>query len=120
VIIASKEKRAETIYPDLINILIEHKIDLLFNRQLRIHSNNLRFKEVLKKSDKIIGTDFIKLWLSNTKLNLTPQQAEGLFELALENFYLQINEENINEFWLQEYFDNLNRIARKFESPIVR
>lgn len=120
VTIASKEKKAETIYPDLIHILIEHKIDLLFNRQLRIHSNNLRFKEVLKKSDKIIGTDFIKLWLSDTKLNLTPQQAEGLLELALENFYLQINEENINEFWLQEYFGNLNRIAQKFESPIVR
>lgn len=120
VIIANKEKSSATIYPDLINILIEHKIDLLFNRQLRIHSNNLRFKEVLKKSDKIIGTDFIKLWLADTKMKLTPEQSEGLFELAIENFYLQINQDNINKEWLQQYFDNLNRIARKFESPIVR
>ncbi len=120
VIIAEKEKKAEKINPDLINILIDHKTDLLFNRQLRINANNLKFRDVLIKSNKIIGTDFIKLWLSDTKINLTPQQTEGFFELAMENFYLQINKDNINQEWLKLYFDNLNRISRKFEPPIVR
>jgi AcrR family transcriptional regulator len=120
VIIAAKENKAKKINPDLINILIEHKTDLLFNRQLRINANNLRFKDVLIKSNNIIGTDFIKLWLSDTKIKLTPQQTEGLFELAMENFYLQINHDNINQNWLELYFDNLNRISRKFEPSIVR
>lgn len=120
VIIAEKENKAEKINPDLINILVDHKTDLLFNRQLRINANNLKFRDVLIKSNKIIGTDFIKLWLSDTKMNLTPQQTEGLFELAMENFYLQINKDNINQEWLKLYFDNLYRISRKFEPLIVR
>jgi AcrR family transcriptional regulator len=120
VIIAAKENKAEKINPDLINILIDHKTDLLFNRQLRINANNLRFNDVLIKSNKIVGTDFIKLWLSDTKMKLTPQQTEGLFELAMENFYLQINQDNINQEWLELYFDNLNRISKKFEPSIVR
>lgn len=119
-IIAEKERNAKTINPDLINILIEHKTDLLFNRQLRINSNNSNFKKVLIKSNEIIGKDFIKLWLKDTSLKLTSKQAEGFFELAMENFYLQINQENITKIWLANYFDNLNRIAHNFETNIVR
>lgn len=119
-IIAEKEKKAKKINPDLINILIDHKTDLLFNRQLRINSYKSNFKDTLTKSSKIIGTDFIKLWLKETKLNLTPNQAEGIFELAMENFYLQINNDNINKEWLASYFDYLNRITRNFEPNIVR
>lgn len=119
-IIALKEKKAENINPDLINILIEHKIDLLFNRQLRINSNKPNFKETLFKSTQIIGSYFIKLWLKDSKLNLTQKQAESIFELALENFFLKINEENINKEWLKSYFDNLKKITQNFETPIVR
>jgi AcrR family transcriptional regulator len=119
-IIAEKERKAEKINPDLINILIEHKTDLLFNRQLRINSNKSNFKELLIKSSETIGNDFIKLWLADTKLNLTPKQAEGIIELAMENFFLQINQDNINKEWLATYFDNLNRITRNFEATIVR
>ena len=120
VTIAEKERKAEKINPDLINILIDHKTDLLFNRQLRINANNLIFKDVLIKSNRIIGNDFIKLWLSDTKLKLTLPQAEGLFELAMENFFLQINQDNIKQEWLVTYFDNLNRITRNFETHIVQ
>lgn len=119
-VIAEKERKADKINPDLINILIEHKIDLLFNRQLRINSNKSNFRDALIKSSETIGTDFIKLWLTDTKLNLTPKQAEGIFELAMENFFLQINQDNINKEWLMTYFDNLNRISRNFETTIVR
>ena len=119
-IIAEKERKAAKINPDLINILVEHKTDLLFNRQLRIHSNQLNFRDALVKSSEIIGKDFINLWLSDTKLNLTAKQAESIFELALENFFLQINSDNINKNWLEAYFDHLKTITRHFETSIVR
>jgi AcrR family transcriptional regulator len=119
-IIAEKERKAAHITPDLINILLEHKVDLLFNRQLRINANKAHFNETLLKSNAIIGTDFIRLWLTDTKLNVTPKQAEAIFELAMENFFLQINTDNITKEWLNNYFDNLKRITRNFETRIVR
>ncbi|TAG05650.1 MAG: TetR/AcrR family transcriptional regulator [Cytophagia bacterium] len=117
-IIAEKEKRAETINPDLIDILIEHKTDLLFNRQLRINANKINYKNTLLKSNYIIGKDFITLWLTDTKISLTITQAEGLFELALENFFLQINPENIKKIWLESYFEYLKRIILSFGKPL--
>lgn len=113
-IIAEKEKLAKTINPELINILIEHKTDLLFNRQLRINANKPNYKNTLLKSNHIIGKDFISLWLTDTKIILTVAQTEGLFELALENFFLQINPENIKKIWLENYFENLKRITLSF------
>lgn len=118
--IADKESLAVNINPGLINILLEHKIDLLFNRQLRINANRTHYKETLLKSDQIIGKGFVNLWLKDTKLQITQKQSENIFELALENFYLQINVDNINREWLEIYFENLKRITQSFEHPIVR
>ena len=40
---ADKEKNAKNIDPELINILVEHKLDLLFNRQLRINQQRQHY-----------------------------------------------------------------------------
>jgi AcrR family transcriptional regulator len=110
--IAIKEQGAKNIDPELIEILVEHKTDLLFNRQLRINRQNEKFGTTLKSSDKIIGDAFVLVWIKDLNLQLTKPKLIAIFELALENFYLQINKENLNPQWLSSYFDNLKRIAR--------
>lgn len=111
-IMAEKEKAVSCINPQLINILIEHKTDLLFNRQLRFNQHDKRYKEILEKSNQVIGNEFIIVWANDLKVNFTHQQLAGIFELALENFFLQINAENLNFEWLERYFGNLKRIVR--------
>lgn len=110
-IIAVKEQKATKIDPELINILVAHKTDLLFNRQLRIHQNNKLFADTLSKSNKIVGDSFINVWVKDLNLQLTPKQIEAIFALALENFFLQINADTINYTWLSDYFGNLKKIA---------
>lgn len=113
-IMAGKEKNAETIDPELINILVEHKTDLLFNRQLRINQNVKLFAKTLLQSDKIVGDALIMIWIKDLNLRLTQKQTGGVFELALENFFLQINADNLNYNWLSGYFSNLKRITNNF------
>ncbi len=115
-IIARKENNAQSIDPDLINILVEHKIDLLFNRQLRINRENKLFQDTLIKSNNIIGNGFVNLWAKDLRLNLSNRQLQSIFELALENFYLQINPENLNTEWLSAYFSNLRTLAKNLQS----
>jgi AcrR family transcriptional regulator len=114
-IIAQKEQEAQTVAPDLITILVTHKIDLLFNRQLRIHQNKPHYAATLKASDKIVGNAFAQVWVQDLRLKLSPQQIESVFSLALHNFYLQINESNLTYEWLANYFVELKKIARSFE-----
>lgn len=113
-VIANKELQAKNIDPDLINILVEHRTDLLFNRQLRINQNIKTFSDTLIQSNKIVGDTFVKVWVRDLGLQLTQKQIEGIFTLALENFYLQINAENLNHKWLSAYFFNVKKITNNF------
>jgi AcrR family transcriptional regulator len=112
--IARKERNAQTIDPELINVLVEHKTDLLFNRQLRINRNILAFNETLCQSNKIIGDAFKTAWSKDLNAQLSQKQIEGVFTLALENFYLQINADNINYEWLSDYFAKLKAVTNNF------
>lgn len=113
-IIAQKEQNAANIDPELINILVEHKIDLLFNRQLRINQNVASFSIILERSNKIVGDAFVKVWVKDLNLQLSQKQMDAIFSLALENFFLQINTETLNYEWLSNYFKDLKRIASNF------
>ncbi|MBX9781309.1 MAG: TetR/AcrR family transcriptional regulator [Chitinophagaceae bacterium] len=113
-IIADEEKKAKSINPELINVFINHKVDLLFNRQLRIHRNLKHFSDALNQSNKIVGNAFVKVWVKDLNLQLNQKQIESIFALALENFFLQINSDNINYNWLSEYFSNLKKITSSF------
>lgn len=113
-IIAQKEQKSENIDPELINILVEYRADLLFNRQLRINQNIKSFALTLEQSNKIVGDAFVTVWVKDLGLQLSQKQIEGIFTLALENFFLQINSETLNYEWLSNYFKNLKNIARNF------
>jgi hypothetical protein len=52
--------------------------------------------------------------MNDLNLTLSQKQLEGLFELALENFYLQITNQNLNYQWLSAYFNNLKIIVKNF------
>jgi AcrR family transcriptional regulator len=113
-IIAIKEQEVENIDPELINILVEHKIDLLFNRYLRINQNVASYSLALEQSNKIVGDAFVNVWIKDLDLQLTRKQIEGIFTLALENFFLQINTDTLTYTWLSNYFKTLKKIASNF------
>lgn len=103
-VIAKLEGACKNIDPELINVLTEVKIDLLFNRQLRIYRNNEDFRICFEKSSRLVAGSFLNLWANEIGLNNNQKLAEIVFNLALENFYLQITEETLNTGWLSRYF----------------
>lgn len=119
VIIGEKEQNARTIDPEIIQILVDHKTDLLFNRQLRVDQHNIRFLETKGQSNKIVLEGFKSVWKKDLNPSLTQAQIDGIFELALENFYMQITPENINYAWLSGYFKNLKQITQTLGTPVM-
>ena len=113
-ILALKEKKAQNISPELIQILVEHKVDLLFNRQLRIGQNIKEFANTLARSNQIVGDGFKDAWARDVNIHLSQKQLEGVFALAIENFFLQINEDNVHFEWLSTYFKNLKLVTANF------
>lgn len=54
------------------------------------------------------------LWVKELKLSMTQKQLAGIFELALDNFYLQITKDNLNVNWLSQYFEKIKQIIISF------
>jgi AcrR family transcriptional regulator len=59
--IAKKERRASSIDPELLDVLMEHRLDLLFHRQLRFQKHEPGFDAAVRASERITGAPFIDL-----------------------------------------------------------
>ncbi|NET33058.1 MAG: TetR/AcrR family transcriptional regulator, partial [Cyanothece sp. SIO1E1] len=106
-VIADKESLCQNLVPDLVNLLLEVKEDLLFNRQLRVHRNKANFNQFLEKADAVVQESFYKVWARDIGLAEKPHLAKDVFALAIENFYLQLTDQHLNYEWLTRYFQNL-------------
>lgn len=118
-IIADRERLCDSIDPALIDLLLEVKEDLLFNRQLRVNRSNLVFKQCFEKANQLVGNAFLEVWAEEIGLENKPKLAEIFFGLVLENFYLQLTDETLTYDWLSDYFKNIRLMVGEFNKEIV-
>ncbi|WP_422858245.1 hypothetical protein ACOKFD_12590 [Flagellimonas sp. S174] len=111
----STEESKTTTEEELISIIIAHKIDLLFNRQLRIHRDHDAFKKCLFQINQFSIEGLLPVWKNIISLSGNGPLAKMVLHLSLENFYLQITYENLNRDWLQEYFANIRKMVLLFQ-----
>ena len=103
---AAKESAARN-QEDLIEIILEHKPDLLFNRQLRIHRENKDFEQCFTKVNQMSIPAILPVWKQIIGLDDNSYLAQMVFQLSLDNFSLQITDETLNRDWLNAYFENI-------------
>lgn len=114
-IIAEKESSSEN-ERELIDIILKHKIDLLFNRQLRVHRENKEFEVCFNKTNHISIPAILPVWRKIIGLSENSSLAQMVLALSLENFYLQITDETLKEAWLNTYFSNIRQMVAQFRS----
>lgn len=112
--ISRKESNAKN-EEELISIIINHKIDLLFNRQLRIHRDNQAFKKCLSRINQFSIQGLLPVWKNIISLSGNSPLAKMVLHLSLENFYLQITEETLNKAWLKAYFADIRKMVLLFQ-----
>ncbi|WP_299462404.1 TetR/AcrR family transcriptional regulator [uncultured Microscilla sp.] len=103
-LIAERENQCKNIAPDLVEVLVDAKQDLLFNRQLRVHRQVEAFRLCFEKSTQYVNEAFLQVWA--LELGIAPKVplAQNMLDLLMENFYLQITAENLTHEWLSDYF----------------
>lgn len=101
---------------DLIVILLFHKDDLLFNRQLRVNRKNEEYRECFIKTNEFVGEAILSIWKKILDLDHNSYLARLVLKLSVENFFLQITEDNLTHYWLDEYFNNLKDTVKAFKS----
>jgi AcrR family transcriptional regulator len=113
--VAELERACKTIVPELLNVLVDAKTDLLFNRQLRIHRDTPAFKKFFEQSNELASQALINLWATELGLADNQKLAGLLFKLVMDNFYLQISERNLTYPWLLNYFAELGTMVEEMK-----
>lgn len=113
-IIAEKEAQAQS-EQELARILVEHKTDVLFNRQLRFHRENPPFEKCFLLTNEITTPAFLPLWRKIIDLDQEGYLANMVLTFSMENFYLQITDSTLNEDWLNQYFKNIKRMVSRLK-----
>lgn len=103
-IIAERERACKNIIPDLVDVLVDFKTDLLFNRQLRINRNIPAYDHCIQQTSAMIEDVFLYLWAREIGLEKNPTLARTVLAHSIENFYIKIAEETLNKEWLTQYF----------------
>ena len=112
---AAKEATCKDL-PQFIDIILEHKTDLLFNRQLRIHRDNPAFEQCFCQTNEMTVQSIIPIWTTILDLQENSYLAGLVLKLSMENFYLQITADTLNREWLNHYFQELRALVRAFKA----
>jgi AcrR family transcriptional regulator len=114
-LMAVKESECATL-EELIDILVAHKTDLLFNRQLRIHRQDAEFRKCFEKTNEITAQSIIRIWAEILDLKDNSYLAGLVLKLSIDNLFLQLTDETLNQNWLRTYFNELRGLIRAFKN----
>lgn len=111
-LLAQKENECNSIDPELIQLLVAFRWDLLFHKQLRFSGKYDQYKHIIAETDVKSQNNFILLWKRELQLDINDSQLESLFQLALENFYFRLSVDTLEENYLRDYFKYLENIIK--------
>ncbi len=114
-LVAEKEASCDTM-EELIEVIVAHKMDLLFNRQLRFHRNEKEFVKFYEKANELALESILNVWARFLGLTDQTYLARMVLVLVLENFFLQITEENLNKEWLAAYLLEIKEMIAAFKN----
>ncbi|MEO1655109.1 MAG: TetR/AcrR family transcriptional regulator [Bacteroidota bacterium] len=112
--IAEIEKQSQNL-EELMGVMVAHKEDLLFNRQLRVHRTRPLFMACLQETNEIFGQSIMHIWAQALGLEYNSYLAALVLKLSIENFFLQITEEHMNISWLKNYFQEIREMVQAFK-----
>ena len=114
-LIAKKEAACQSL-DDLIEVLLEHKTDLLFNRQLRVHRSHPVFERCFEGTTELTVPAILPVWKKIIGMEDQSYLAGLVLQLSLENFYIQLTPDTLNRAWLLDYFMGLQHLVRSFQA----
>jgi AcrR family transcriptional regulator len=112
-IIAIRERMCKKMIPDMLNLLVEVKQDLLFNRQLRVNRHIPAYKKCFESANGEVEDAFLEIWSETLGLSENSNAARKVLEQSIENFYLQITDETLTYEWLLKFVSEIRFMVRE-------
>ncbi len=114
--IALRMQRCERMDPDMLELLVDVKTDILFHRQLRIHRDVQSYRQYFEKAHAPIEEALLGVWSKALDLGARERLARIMLNLAVENFYLRVTAESLTREWLLHYLSEIRAMVDAMSS----
>lgn len=109
---SEQSKNCTAIVPDILNLFLENKNALLFNRQLCIHRNNQLFQTYSEKAIAIVENTYFDKWVELLGLHTQQHIAKNILKIYTDNFLLRISNETLTYDWLLSLLDEIKILLK--------
>lgn len=93
--IARKAETCKRFDPDVIHVLVAHRLDLLFQRQLRLRRDQAEFQRCFRQANDTVVNVFIPLWAEALGIPGRSGPAREMFDVVTDVFYQRLTNDNL-------------------------
>ncbi len=109
--IIEEESQCQSIHPDLLNVFLKYKQDLLFHRQLLVNREITAYGDLYERINQAGIKAILRIWNQALGLRENSPVGERFLKLGIENLFQRASTENITKKWLSEVFLELKEVA---------
>ena len=106
-IMAQRASLCRNMVPDMAELIIELKSEILFNRQLRIHRGNMAYQLCFERSVTIVEDALLMLWADMLGLKDQTRIAQNILNVARYLFYHRMTNENLTYEWVVAFIEEI-------------
>jgi AcrR family transcriptional regulator len=96
VVIAEKAALCKRFDPDVIHLLAAHRLDLLFQRQLRSRRDQAEFQRCFRQAHGTVSNVFMPLWAEALGIPRQLGAASEMFDVVTDVFYQRLTNDNLS------------------------
>lgn len=110
--IAQQAARCERFDPDVIQLLVGHQLDLLFQRQLRIRRGEEGFQRCFRQAHGTVTNVFMPLWAEALGIPGQLGPAAEMFDVVTDVFYQRLTNDNLSYAWVVDLLKEIEAFIR--------
>jgi len=97
--LASRAGACTSFDPEFLHLLVEARADLIFNRQLRNHRENLSFQLCYQHASGLVESAVQGVWAEALGIPGQPELARNIFTVVTDLFYQRFNKDQLTYEW---------------------
>lgn len=110
--IADQASGCKRFDPDVIDLLVEHRLDLLFQRQLRMRRGEAGLQRCFQEAHSTVANVFMPLWAEALGIPGQLGPAAEMFGVVTDVFYQRLTNDNLSYAWVVELLKEIEAFIR--------
>lgn len=106
--------RAEKLDPDILEIILTHKHDFLFHKQLKLAEGET-YKQYYERAFELVQAPLLEKLSEALGIKDKQLFSAALLGLVSDNFLLRIQESTLSLTWLRAYLEELRGLTRHIQ-----